>query len=108
MTPSWTRGVASFAPGGIVYVDATLIYSLTVVAGLPAAQAVAVAGLYRLISFVLVAIVGWIVFASGGPIPEIHLSYTNAYEIMRGAYTDGGLSQMTTLATPRSLLIIQV
>jgi uncharacterized protein (TIRG00374 family) len=56
-------GTIPFAPGGIVYVDATLIYSLTVVAGLPAAQAVAVAGLYRLISFVLVAIVGWIVFA---------------------------------------------
>ncbi|WP_216896794.1 lysylphosphatidylglycerol synthase transmembrane domain-containing protein [Nocardia alni] len=56
-------GTIPFAPGGIVYVDATLIYALTAVAGLPAAQAVAVAGLYRLVSFVLVAIVGWIVFA---------------------------------------------
>ncbi|MFE3191303.1 YbhN family protein [Nocardia sp. NPDC059240] len=55
-------GTIPLAPGGIVYVDATLIYSLTVAAGLPASQAVAAAFLYRLISFVLVAIVGWIVF----------------------------------------------
>ena len=51
-----------FAPGGIVYVDATLIYGLTAAAGLPAAQAVAAAFVYRLVSFILVAIVGWIVF----------------------------------------------
>ena len=50
-----------------------------------------------------VATIGWIVFASGGSIPEIHLSYTNAYEIMRGAYTDGGLSQMT-IAQRRTFL----
>ncbi|GAB4589761.1 lysylphosphatidylglycerol synthase transmembrane domain-containing protein [Nocardia sp. IFM 10818] len=55
-------GTIPFAPGGIVYVDATLIYSLTVAASLPASQAVAAAFLYRLISFILVAIVGWIVF----------------------------------------------
>ncbi|WP_067694924.1 TIGR00374 family protein [Nocardia jejuensis] len=55
-------GTIPLAPGGIVYVDATLIYSLTAVAGLPAAQAVAAAFLYRLVSFILVAIVGWIVF----------------------------------------------
>ncbi|AYF76004.1 UPF0104 family protein [Nocardia yunnanensis] len=55
-------GTIPLAPGGIVYVDATLIYSLTAAAGLPAAQAVAAAFLYRLISFILVAIVGWIVF----------------------------------------------
>ncbi|MGW4245996.1 lysylphosphatidylglycerol synthase transmembrane domain-containing protein [Nocardia sp. NPDC004722] len=55
-------GTIPLAPGGIVYVDATLIYSLTVAAGLPASQAVAAAFLYRLVSFVLVAIVGWIVF----------------------------------------------
>ncbi|MET9488924.1 YbhN family protein [Nocardia sp. NPDC006630] len=55
-------GTIPFAPGGIVYVDATLIYSLTAAAGLPAAQAVAAAFLYRLISFILVAIIGWIVF----------------------------------------------
>ncbi|MEU8895418.1 YbhN family protein [Nocardia sp. NPDC048505] len=56
-------GSIPFAPGGIVYVDATLIYSLTAFAGLPAAQAVAAAFVYRLVSFILVAIVGWIVFA---------------------------------------------
>ncbi|MEV6770662.1 YbhN family protein [Nocardia sp. NPDC051030] len=55
-------GTIPLAPGGIVYVDATLIYSLSAVAGLPASQAVAAAFLYRLISFILVAIVGWIVF----------------------------------------------
>ncbi|MGF6882097.1 uncharacterized membrane protein YbhN (UPF0104 family) [Nocardia sp. GAS34] len=56
-------GSVPFAPGGIGTVDATLIYSLTAVAGLPFAQAVAVAGLYRLVSLILVAIIGWIVFA---------------------------------------------
>ncbi|MFD6155215.1 YbhN family protein [Nocardia sp. NPDC060256] len=55
-------GSIPFAPGGIVYVDATLIYGLTAAAGLPAAQAVAAAFIYRLVSFILVAIVGWIVF----------------------------------------------
>lgn len=55
-------GSIPFAPGGIVYVDATLIYGLTVGAGLPAAQAVAAAFVYRLVSFILVAIIGWIVF----------------------------------------------
>ncbi|MFE3441483.1 YbhN family protein [Nocardia sp. NPDC059180] len=56
-------GSIPFAPGGIVYVDATLIYGLTAAAGLPAAQAVAAAFVYRLVSFILVAIIGWIVFA---------------------------------------------
>ena len=56
-------GSIPFAPGGIVYVDATLIYGLTAGAGLPAAQAVAAAFVYRLVSFILVAVVGWIVFA---------------------------------------------
>lgn len=56
-------GSIPFAPGGIVYVDATLIYGLTAGAGLPAAQAVAAAFVYRMVSFILVAIVGWIVFA---------------------------------------------
>ncbi|MFI1915597.1 YbhN family protein [Nocardia sp. NPDC020380] len=55
-------GTIPLAPGGIVYVDATLIYSLSAAAGLPAAQAVAAAFLYRLVSFILVAIMGWIVF----------------------------------------------
>ncbi|MBB5914012.1 hypothetical protein BJY24_002879 [Nocardia transvalensis] len=56
-------GTIPFAPGGIVYVDATLVYSLTAAAGLPAAQAVAAAFVYRMVSFILVAIIGWIVFA---------------------------------------------
>ncbi|MEU3009400.1 lysylphosphatidylglycerol synthase transmembrane domain-containing protein [Nocardia asteroides] len=56
-------GSIPFAPGGIVYVDATLIYGLTAAAGLAASQAVAAAFVYRLVSFILVAIVGWIVFA---------------------------------------------
>lgn len=56
-------GSIPFAPGGIVYVDATLIYGLTAGAGLPAAQAVAAAFVYRMVSFVLLAIVGWIIFA---------------------------------------------
>ncbi|MFR9750437.1 lysylphosphatidylglycerol synthase transmembrane domain-containing protein [Nocardia sp. 004] len=55
-------GTIPFAPGGIVYVDATLIYGLTAAAGLPAAQAVAAAFVYRMVSFVLVAIAGWITF----------------------------------------------
>ncbi len=55
-------GSIPFAPGGIVYVDATLIYGLTAAAGLSAAQAVAAAFVYRMVSFILVAIVGWIVF----------------------------------------------
>ncbi|WP_068026153.1 lysylphosphatidylglycerol synthase transmembrane domain-containing protein [Nocardia mexicana] len=52
-----------FAPGGIVYVDATLFYALTAAAGLPASQAVAAGVMYRMVSFILVAIIGWIVFA---------------------------------------------
>jgi uncharacterized protein (TIRG00374 family) len=56
-------GSIPFAPGGLGVVDATLIYSLTAVAGLPFTQAVAAAGLYRLVSLILVAIIGWIVFA---------------------------------------------
>lgn len=55
-------GSIPFAPGGIVYVDATLIYGLTAAAGLPASQAVAAAFAYRMVSFILVAIVGWTIF----------------------------------------------
>ncbi|WP_305092819.1 YbhN family protein [Prescottella sp. R16] len=51
------------APGGLVYVDATLIATLATAAGIGASQAVAAAFVYRMVSFVLVAIVGWIVFA---------------------------------------------
>ena len=56
-------GTIPFAPGGIVYVDGALVASLTAFAGLPFAQAVAAAFVYRLVSFILVAIVGWIVVA---------------------------------------------
>jgi uncharacterized membrane protein YbhN (UPF0104 family) len=55
-------GTIPFAPGGIVYVDATLIAALTSAASIPASQAVAAAFVYRGISFILVAVVGWIVF----------------------------------------------
>ncbi|WP_245553458.1 lysylphosphatidylglycerol synthase transmembrane domain-containing protein [Nocardia veterana] len=64
-------GTIPFAPGGIVYVDATLIYSLTAAAGLPAAQAVAAAFVYRMVSFILVAIIGWIVFAFRFRSPQV-------------------------------------
>ncbi|QCQ92618.1 lysylphosphatidylglycerol synthase transmembrane domain-containing protein [Rhodococcus sp. SGAir0479] len=51
------------APGGLVYVDATLIATLTTAASISASQAVAAAFVYRGVSFILVAVVGWIVFA---------------------------------------------
>jgi uncharacterized membrane protein YbhN (UPF0104 family) len=51
-----------FAPGGLVLVDATLVATLTSTAGLTAPQAIASAFVYRGVSFILVAIVGWIVF----------------------------------------------
>jgi uncharacterized membrane protein YbhN (UPF0104 family) len=51
-----------FAPGGLVLVDATLIATLTSTAGLTATDAIAAAFVYRGVSFILVAIVGWIVF----------------------------------------------
>ncbi|MBF6328961.1 lysylphosphatidylglycerol synthase transmembrane domain-containing protein [Nocardia transvalensis] len=56
-------GTIPFAPGGLVYVELTLVASLSAAAGLPFAQAVTAAFVYRLISLILVAIVGWIVFA---------------------------------------------
>ncbi|GGK53054.1 lysylphosphatidylglycerol synthase transmembrane domain-containing protein [Nocardia camponoti] len=62
-TAAKAAGSIPFAPGGLVYVDATLIYGLTAGAGLAASQAVAATFVYRLVSFILVAIVGWIVFA---------------------------------------------
>lgn len=51
------------APGGLVYVDAALVATLTTAASISASQAVAAAFVYRGVSFILVAIVGWIVFA---------------------------------------------
>lgn len=58
------KAVASIplAPGGLGYFDATLIWSLTWWAGLTASGAVAAAFVYRGVSFILVAIIGWIIF----------------------------------------------
>ncbi|MFE3293664.1 YbhN family protein [Rhodococcus sp. NPDC059234] len=50
------------APGGLVFVDATLIATLTTAASISASQAVAAAFVYRGVSFILVALVGWVVF----------------------------------------------
>lgn len=55
-------GTVPFLPAGLGYVDATLILTLTSAAGLPASQAIVAAAVYRLISLILVAIIGWIVF----------------------------------------------
>nr|WP_169914726.1 YbhN family protein [Rhodococcus yunnanensis] len=55
-------GSVPLAPGGLVIVDATLIAFLTSAASISASQAVAAAFVYRGVSFILVAIVGWIVF----------------------------------------------
>ncbi|WP_235870752.1 lysylphosphatidylglycerol synthase transmembrane domain-containing protein [Rhodococcus xishaensis] len=51
------------APGGLLYVDATLIAALTTAASISASRAVAAAFVYRGVSFILVAIVGWIIVA---------------------------------------------
>lgn len=55
-------GSVPLAPGGLVIVDATLIAFLTSAASISASQAVAAAFVYRGVSFILVAIVGWVVF----------------------------------------------
>ncbi|OZC52321.1 TIGR00374 family protein [Rhodococcus sp. 06-621-2] len=55
-------GSVPLAPGGLVIVDATLIALLTSAASISASQAVAAAFVYRAVSFILVAVVGWIVF----------------------------------------------
>jgi len=57
-----TVGSIPGAPGGLVIVDATLIATLTTAASISASQAVAAALVYRVVSFVLVAVVGWVVF----------------------------------------------
>lgn len=68
------KAVASipFAPGGLLFVDGALIATL-VGGGMPASQAMATVVVYRLISFALIAIIGWIVFlmlyrATAGPL----------------------------------------
>lgn len=55
-------GSVPLAPGGLVVVDATLIAFLTSAASITASQAVASALVYRAVSFILVAVIGWIVF----------------------------------------------
>lgn len=55
-------GTIPFAPAGLGYVDATLVATLTAAASMPSFQAVAAAFVYRLISLILVAVIGWIVF----------------------------------------------
>lgn len=54
-------GSIPLMPGGLGYVDAALITALTI-AGATGAQALASVFVYRMVSFALVAIVGWIVF----------------------------------------------
>lgn len=56
-------GSIPLAPGGLVYLDATLIYALTAAGGLAASQAVAAAFVYRMVSFLLVALLGWLIVA---------------------------------------------
>jgi hypothetical protein len=41
--------------------------------------------------------IGWIVFDENTPRPEIHLSHSNALEILVSAYGRGGVNQMTIL-----------
>ncbi|WP_072689083.1 TIGR00374 family protein [Rhodococcus marinonascens] len=57
------KAVASIplAPGGLGFVDGTLIATLTA-AGATASQALAAVFVYRVVSYILVALVGWIVF----------------------------------------------
>lgn len=55
-------GSIPLAPGGLGTVDLTLTVTLTASAGVPASQALAVWFIYRMVSFVLVAIAGWVVF----------------------------------------------
>ncbi|OUS97565.1 YbhN family protein [Rhodococcus sp. NCIMB 12038] len=57
------KAVASIplAPGGLGFVDGTLIATLTA-AGATASQALAAVFVYRLVSYILVALVGWVVF----------------------------------------------
>lgn len=54
-------GSIPLMPGGLGYVDAALITALTI-AGATGAQAIASVFVYRMVSFVLVVVVGWIVF----------------------------------------------
>jgi uncharacterized protein (TIRG00374 family) len=55
-------GSVPLAPGGLGTVDLTLTIALSASAGVAGSQAVATWFVYRIVSFVLVGIVGWIVF----------------------------------------------
>lgn len=55
-------GSIPLAPGGLGFVDGTLIATLTA-AGMSASQALAAVFVYRGVSFILVALVGWTVVA---------------------------------------------
>lgn len=54
-------GAIPLMPGGLVFVEGTLIAALAA-SGMTTSKAVAAVLVYRLISFILVAIVGWIIF----------------------------------------------
>lgn len=54
-------GAIPLAPGGLVFVEGTLIAALAA-SGMTSSKAVAAVLVYRFISFILVAIVGWIIF----------------------------------------------
>ncbi|NRI67287.1 UPF0104 family protein [Rhodococcus sp. MS16] len=54
-------GSIPLMPGGLGYVDTALITALTI-AGATGAQALAAVFVYRMVSLVLVALVGWVVF----------------------------------------------
>ena len=68
-----------------MYVDATLIAALTTAASISASQAVAAAFVYRGVSFILVAIVGWIVFGflfrGHGRASDVELEATDVPEL---------------------------
>lgn len=54
-------GTLPLAPGGLVFVEGTLIAALAA-SGISSSNAVAAVLIYRLISFILIAIIGWIIF----------------------------------------------
>lgn len=54
-------GSIPLAPGGLGFVDGTLIATLTA-AGATASQALAAVFVYRVVSYIMVALVGWVTF----------------------------------------------
>ncbi|ADG76995.1 Integral membrane protein OS=Tsukamurella paurometabola (strain ATCC 8368 / DSM / CCUG 35730/ CIP 100753 / JCM 10117 / KCTC 9821 / NBRC 16120 / NCIMB 702349/ NCTC 13040) OX=521096 GN=Tpau_0352 PE=4 SV=1 [Tsukamurella paurometabola] len=67
-------------PGGLGLVEAALVPAL-VLAGMPASQALTATILYRLVSYLLVVIIGWIVF---------FVSYRDTMDVDPDAGADGG------------------